>query len=63
MTEQEVREALRSSGWSFLRRERRRKSYVYAARKVQGKRREIYIGPFASLAQLRLDQIAEKTGS
>ncbi len=60
MTEQEVREALKSFGWSFLRRERRSKSYVYAARKMQGKRIEVYIGSFAKLAQLTLDQISTK---
>jgi hypothetical protein len=60
VTEQEVRETIRMHGWSFLRRERRSKSYVYAARKVQGKRREVYIGPFTRLAHITLDQLNAK---
>ena len=63
MTEQEVREAIKMHGWSFLRRERRSNSYVYAARKVQGKRREVYISPFTKLAQLTLDQLNAKLRS
>ena len=62
MTEQEVRAAMKSYGWSFLRRERRSRSYVYAARKVRGKRVEVYIGSFATLAQMTLDQLMTKLG-
>ncbi len=60
MTEQEVRDTVRLYGWSFLRRERKSRSYVYAARKMQGKRKEVYIGPFTKLTQLTLDQLTEK---
>jgi hypothetical protein len=60
MTEQEVREIMKSQGWSFLRRERRSRSYMYAARKWQGKRKEVYIGPFTGLARLTLDQLIMK---
>ncbi len=60
MTEQEVRNAIKSHGWSLLCRERRSRSYIYAARKVQGKRKEVYIGPFAKLAQLTQDQLTSK---
>jgi hypothetical protein len=62
MTEQEVRETMKSYGWSFLRRERRSRSYVYAARKVRAKRVEVYIGSFTALAQLTLDQLITKLG-
>jgi ORF D-335-like protein len=62
MTEQEVRDALKVYGWSFLRRERRRRSYVYAARKMHGKREEVYIGSLANLTQLTLDQLRAKLG-
>lgn len=60
MTEQEVRDAVRSHGWSFLPRTRRSKSYVYAARKVQGQRKEVYISPFANLAWLTSEQLVAK---
>jgi hypothetical protein len=60
MTEQEVRKVLKSCGWSFLRRERRSRSYMYAARKTRGKRKEMYIAPFTKLAQLTLDQLVTK---
>lgn len=63
MTEQEVRDAMKLQSWSFLRRERRGRSYIYAARKTQGKRREVYIGSFAKLAQLTLDQLTAKLAS
>ncbi len=60
VTEQQVREALKSCGWSFLRRARRQKSYVYAARKMQGKRKEIYVCPLEKLALLTCDQLTTK---
>jgi hypothetical protein len=60
MTEQQVRETVRLYGWSLLRRERKSRSYMYAARKVQGKRKEVYIGPFAKLTQLTQDQLTSK---
>lgn len=60
MTEQEIRAAMRLYGWSFLHRKRRSRSYVYAARKQGGKRKELYIGPITAIAQLTLDQLMEK---
>jgi hypothetical protein len=63
MTEQEVRETVRLHGWSLLRRERKSRSYMYAARKVQGARKEVYLAPFAKLTQLTLDQITQKLTS
>lgn len=62
MTEQEVREVIKSNGWSFLQRERRSRSYVYAARKVRGERIEVYVSAFTKLAQLTLDQLRKKLG-
>ena len=60
MTEQEVYDIVKLYGWSFLRRRRRSRSYVYAARKMQGKRKEVYIGSIGGLAQLTLDQLTTK---
>jgi hypothetical protein len=60
MTEQEVRETMKLYGWSFLRRERESKSYIYAARKEQGKRKEIYISSFTKLTHLTLVRLVEK---
>ncbi len=44
MTEQEVRETMKLQKWSFLRRPRNSRNYIYAARKVHGRRQEVYIG-------------------
>jgi hypothetical protein len=60
MTEQEVRETMKLHGWSFIPRKRKSRNYIYAARKVQGKRLEQYISPFAGLTQLTVDQLVVK---
>lgn len=60
MTEQEMREVLKSYRWSFIRRTRKNHAYVYAARKVQGLRREIYIGSLASLENMTVEGVVEK---
>lgn len=60
MTEQEVREALKLHKWSFLRRPRKSHNYVYAARKVQGRRQEVYIGSLASLETLTVEALVDK---
>ncbi len=58
MTEQEVRDTMKGCGWSFLLRTRRgRKEYIYAARSVQGQRKEIYVGPLASLESMTVDKL------
>ena len=60
MTEQEAREAMKLYKWSFLRRPRNSRDYVYAARKVQGQRREVYIGPLASLEAMSVETLVGK---
>lgn len=60
MTEQQVREAIRLRGWTFLRRQRWNRSYVYAARRIRGTRKEVYIGSVTSLARLTTDQLTAK---
>jgi hypothetical protein len=60
MTEQEVRTIMKAYGWSFLRRLRKKHSYVYAARKVHGLRKEVYIGSLASLEAMTIDSLVGK---
>jgi hypothetical protein len=60
MTEQEAREALKGYRWSFLRRVRKGHTYVYAARKVHGRRREVYICSLASLETRTVEAVVEK---
>ena len=60
MTEQEVRETMKAHRWSFLCRMRKNHAYVYAARKVNGKREERYVTPLTSLGKLTVDQLEAK---
>ena len=60
MTEQEVRSIVKSHRWSFLRRIRNGRVYVYAARKRAGKREEMYIAPEITLAAWTVDQLERK---
>jgi hypothetical protein len=60
MTEQEARDTMRAFRWSFLRRVRKGHTYVYAARKVHGRRREIYICSLASLEIRTVEVVVEK---
>ena len=58
MTEQEAREIMRSCGWSYLLRTRKGKfKYVYAARKEQGQRKEVYVSPLAKLESLTVEKL------
>jgi hypothetical protein len=60
MTEQEVRATMKAYGWSFLHRLRKNRSYVYAARKVHGLRKEVYISSLTSLEAMTVDILVEK---
>ena len=58
MTEQEVKDVVRKCGWSYLLRTRRgKRNYIYAARKVAGKREEKYIGALTSLEELTTERL------
>jgi hypothetical protein len=60
MTEKEARDTMKACGWSFLLRERRgRREYIYAARRIQGRRQEKYIGSLAALASLTAQQLKD----
>jgi len=60
MTIQEVRECLKSEGWTYLPRLRKGRSYIYAQRKVHGKKIERYICALAALAEKTINDILEK---
>ena len=60
MTEQEVRTAMKKHRWSYLPRTRKGRSYIYAQRKVDGKKTEKYVCAYTSLAQLSLSQLLIK---
>lgn len=60
MTEQEAREVMKLHKWSFLRRPRNSRNYIYAARKVHGRRQEVYIGPLNSLETMAVEVLVEK---
>jgi glycyl-tRNA synthetase beta subunit len=60
MTEQEVRTAMKNHRWSYLPRSRKGHNYVYAQRKVDGKKTEKYICAYTALAQLTFGQLMEK---
>jgi len=60
MTEQEARDIMKASRWSFLCRARKGHDYVYAARKVHGQRREVYICSLASLETITVEVVVEK---
>jgi len=51
---------MKQCGWSFLRRKRRSREYVYAARKDQNRRIERYICPLAKLAELSRNSLIVK---
>jgi hypothetical protein len=55
-----VRKALKAQGWSCLQRIRKDRIYIYAARKVGGKREECYIGPLESLKTLTAKSLSDK---
>jgi ORF D-335-like protein len=57
MTEQEAREIMHACGWSYLLRPRGKRTYVYAARKEQGQRKEVYVSPLASLESLTVEKL------
>ena len=60
MTVQEVKEQLREQRWSFIRRMRKERAYIYAARKVGGQRKERYITPLTSLETLTTEVLMAK---
>lgn len=60
MTEQEVRAAMKNHRWSYLPRSRRGHNYVYAQKKVSGKKTEKYICAYTALARLTFSQLMEK---
>jgi hypothetical protein len=60
MIEQEAMEVLKKCGWSYLQRQRRKRLYVYAARRVKGRRVEKYVGPVSSLACMTKDELERK---
>ena len=62
MTEQEARDTMRACGWSYLLRPRGKRTYVYAARKEQGQRKEVYVSPLASLESLTVDTLRSILG-
>jgi hypothetical protein len=60
MTEQEAKQTMKASGWSYLERTRRGHRYVYAARRVKGKREERYIAPLTDLERMTEEDIVKK---
>ena len=60
MTEQEMRDTVKQCGWSYLRRLRKGHWYAYAARKDEGKRREVYIGAISKLAGFSPEGLKQK---
>ncbi len=60
MTAQEAKTALKSHGWSYLPRVRKGHSYIYAQRKLNGKKIERYICSLTALADFTLDRILVK---
>lgn len=60
MTEREMRDTVKQCGWSYLRRMRKGHWYAYAARKDEGKRKEVYIGAIAKLAVLSSEELKQK---
>ncbi len=64
MTEQEARAAMKQHRWSYLCRTRRNGlNYVYAQRKVEGKKREKYICAYSALDKLDIEQLMAKLTS
>jgi hypothetical protein len=55
-----VRKAVKAKGWSLLQRVRNDRTYLYAARKVDGQREERYIGPLESLKTLTAKSLSDK---
>jgi hypothetical protein len=60
MTAQEVKTALKAQGWSYLPRTRKGRSYIYAQRKLNGKKIERYICSLAALAEFTIDRLLVK---
>lgn len=60
MNEQDVRAAMKTYRWSFICRMRRDHAYIYAARKVGGKREERYIAPLKGLEALTVEALIAK---
>jgi hypothetical protein len=60
MTVQEVKDAMRVHRWSLIHRMRKNHTYIYAARKVGGQRKERYIAPLSTLETLTLEALVEK---
>jgi hypothetical protein len=60
MTEDQLRDLVKSCGWSLLRRRRYHQWYAYAARFVRNKRQERYLGRLADLEHLTEDQVKRK---
>lgn len=60
MTAQEAKTVLKAQGWSYLPRIRNGRSYIYAQRKLNGKKIERYICSLAALANYTIDRILVK---
>ncbi len=60
MTVQEVKDTMRAHRWSLIRRMRKNHTYIYAARKVSGERKERYIAPLSSLEALTVEVLVAK---
>ncbi|MBA2395834.1 MAG: hypothetical protein H0V70_24160 [Ktedonobacteraceae bacterium] len=61
MTEQDVRVTMKQHRWSYLPRKRRNGlDYVYAQRKVEGKKHEKYICAYTALDKLNIEQLVAK---
>jgi hypothetical protein len=60
VTEQELKVVMREHRWSYLPRVRGGRSYIYAQRKMGGKKMERYVCAYTALSQLSLSQLLAK---
>ena len=62
MTEEELRQLLKTLGWGLQLRARRKsgKRYAYARRKVSGKVQAVYLCPESSINQLDKETLEQK---
>lgn len=60
MTTQEIQAILKAEGWTYLPRGRKGRSYIYAQRKINGKKIERYICSLATLASITIGEIFVK---
>ncbi len=60
MTAQEAKKTLKAQGWSYLPRIRKGHSYIYAQRKINGKKTERYICSLTALENFTTNEILVK---